>query len=59
MNVYTSVYPPMDDLTVCLVMFLLCHRGYSFVYTLAIGLIPPDVEKTRREKDPCSTSLVC
>ena len=25
--------------------------------TLAVGPIPPDVEKTRGEKDPCSTSL--
>ena len=25
--------------------------------TVAIGPIPPEVEKTRGEKDPCSTSI--
>ena len=31
----------------------------NFLYTtLAVGPIPPDAEKTRGEKHPCSTSLI-
>ena len=33
-------------------------RQFSYTLAVAVGHIPPDVEKTSGEKDPCSISLI-
>ncbi len=38
--------------------FLAVIEAILLYTTFAVGPIPPDVEKTRGENDPCSTSLM-